>query len=347
MLRRRPVRPLLAIAAIAVVAAACTQAVTASQPAAPAAAAPGLTSLKHLIFIVQENRSFDHYFGTYPGADGIPTNPDGSFSVCVPDTYQHGKCVTPYVSRSVEFDGGPHDHPSAVRDVDGGKMDGFIASLPERGKKCWIDRTQPICDTMLGPQGQPDVMSTLRRGAIPNYWAYADRFALQDRMFASVDSWTLPSHLFLMSAWAAYCPDPTDPMSCRTDLNMKRRSHHWEYGDDPIYAWTDITWLLDQHDVSWALLHRLRHVLGAAVRRSGPPLVLVVVRAQPDRGLHELLGGRARRHPRQPAVGEPVPHRRGSRLAAGGRAGSCPPRACRITPPGPALSAHRWPTSPR
>jgi phospholipase C len=32
----------------------------------------GLHKLKHLIFIVQENRSFDHYFGTYPGADGIP-----------------------------------------------------------------------------------------------------------------------------------------------------------------------------------------------------------------------------------------------------------------------------------
>ena len=252
MQRRRPIRPLLALAAIAVVAAACTQAGSATEPAPAETVAPGLSSLKHLIFIVQENRSFDHYFGTYPGADGIPTNPDGSFADCIPDTYQQGKCVKPYVSRSIEFDGGPHDHPSAVRDVNGGKMDGFIASLPDRGKKCWIDRTQPICDTMLGPQGQPDVMSTLPRRSIPNYWRYADRFVLQDRMFAPVDSWTLPSHLFLMSAWSAYCPDRTDPMSCRSDLDMKKRSHHWEYGDDPVYAWTDVTWLLDEHDVSWA-----------------------------------------------------------------------------------------------
>ena len=47
--------------------------------------------LDHLIFIVQENRSFDHYFGTYPGADGIPTKPDGSFAVCVPDPWQGGQ----------------------------------------------------------------------------------------------------------------------------------------------------------------------------------------------------------------------------------------------------------------
>src|SRR4051794_18667034 len=55
----------------------------------------GLKTLKHLIFIGQENRSFDHYFGTYPGADGIPTDANGSFSVCAPAPYQGGTCVPP------------------------------------------------------------------------------------------------------------------------------------------------------------------------------------------------------------------------------------------------------------
>ena len=40
--------------------------------------------LKHLVFIVQENRSFDHYFGTFPGAEGIPMR-NGKPTVCVPD----------------------------------------------------------------------------------------------------------------------------------------------------------------------------------------------------------------------------------------------------------------------
>jgi phospholipase C len=94
-------------------------------------------------------------------------------------------------------------------------------------------------------------MSTLPRSSIPNYWAYADRFVLQDAMFASADSWTLPSHLFLLSGWAASCPDPTDPMSCRSNLSLKTPAQRWDYGDDPIYAWTDITWLLDAHGISW------------------------------------------------------------------------------------------------
>ncbi|MFI5056068.1 MAG: alkaline phosphatase family protein, partial [Actinomycetota bacterium] len=90
---------------VVLVAAACTaggstDTTTTTVPATTAPPPEGLQKLQHLIFIVQENRSFDQYFGTYPGADGIPTNPDGSFSVCVPDKFQAGVCVPPYVTRS-------------------------------------------------------------------------------------------------------------------------------------------------------------------------------------------------------------------------------------------------------
>jgi phospholipase C len=242
---------------LGVVGVACTETSgTTSGEGSPSAASPsteprGIDKLEHLIFIVQENRSFDHYFGTYPGADGIPTNPDGSFAVCVPDTFQGGRCVPPYVTRSINQDGGPHSHWASVNDVNGGAMNGFIDSLPPRPTKCWTNRTLPECDVQLGPEGQPDVMSTQRRAAIPNYWAWADRFVLQDRMFAPTDSWTLPAHLFLVSAWSAACPDPKDPMSCRTDINLAVPRWRWDYGEDPIYAWTPITWLLDEHAVSW------------------------------------------------------------------------------------------------
>jgi len=241
---------------VVVVAAACTAGGSKEPPStttpAPTSAAPeGLQKLEHLIFIVQENRSFDQYFGTYPGADGIPTNPDGSFSVCVPDTFQADVCVPPYVTRSDNQDGGPHNHVASLRDVNGGKMNGFIDSLPARASKCWTDRTRPECDVQLGPQGQPDVMSTQSRSAIPNYWDYADHYVLQDAMFAPVDSWTLPAHLFLVSAWSAACSDPTDPMSCRSDINLSEAAKRWDYGEKPLYAWTDITWLLDEQDVPW------------------------------------------------------------------------------------------------
>ena len=44
----------------------------------------GIHKIKHVIVVMQENRSFDSYFGTYPGADGIPMR-DGTPTVCVPN----------------------------------------------------------------------------------------------------------------------------------------------------------------------------------------------------------------------------------------------------------------------
>ena len=104
MRRTRTIFAAGAIVAVTAIAGGCTPAsgdardATGSPHAAAASADPVPGSkLDHLIFIVQENRSFDHYFGTYPGADGIPTKPDGSFAVCVPDPWQGGKCVPPHV----------------------------------------------------------------------------------------------------------------------------------------------------------------------------------------------------------------------------------------------------------
>jgi phospholipase C len=225
--------------------------VSASSASAPPSIAGGIEKLDHLIFIVQENRSFDHYFGTYPGANGIATNEDGSFAVCVPDKWQGGKCVPPYVTSSFDQNGGPHTRAAARANINGGKMNGFVNALDPRPEFCWVARQQPKCVDYLGPEGQPDVMSVHTRKTIPNYWAYADEYTLQDGMFAPVDSWTLPSHLFLVSGWSAYCPDVDDPMSCRTDVDLTEPERRWDYGEKPIYAWTDVTWLMDEQGVSW------------------------------------------------------------------------------------------------
>jgi phospholipase C len=132
-------------------------------------------------------------------------------------------------------------------------MDGFIQSAIDSPVYCADHRDDPSCDAYLGPQGQPDVMSYLTRREIPNYWAYADRFVLQDRLFAPADSWTLPAHLFLVSAWAAHCTDPRDPMSCSSDLELKQEHDAMRARErGPLFAWTDITYLLHEQGVSWA-----------------------------------------------------------------------------------------------
>jgi phospholipase C len=130
-----------ALVVLAVLAAACTETVavgattpTASPPTPAETAAPAgdLSKLDqarqhidHLIFIVQENRSFDHYFGTYPGAKGIPMTAAGKPEPCIPDPVL-GRCVRPFHSRNQWQKGGPHSQRYSEMDVNGGRMDGFV-----------------------------------------------------------------------------------------------------------------------------------------------------------------------------------------------------------------------------
>src|SRR5262249_40139457 len=92
--------------------------------ASAAQAATGIHKIRHVVVIMQENRSFDNYFGTFPGADGIPMR-HGKPIECMPDPLRH-RCVRPYHdSHDVDY-GGPHDQGAFTTDYDNGKMDGFI-----------------------------------------------------------------------------------------------------------------------------------------------------------------------------------------------------------------------------
>src|SRR5690349_10286086 len=93
---------------------------------------PRIHKIRHVVVIMQENRSFDSYFGTYPGADGIPMR-NGIPTVCVPDPHLHG-CARPYHDPADHNRGGPHEHADAMADIDHGRMDGFIrrALIAER-----------------------------------------------------------------------------------------------------------------------------------------------------------------------------------------------------------------------
>jgi len=73
--------------------------------------------IKHIVVIMQENRSFDEYFGTYPGANGIPMS-NGVPTVCSPDP-QTGQCVKPFHNPKLVNSGGPHASASATQDIAG------------------------------------------------------------------------------------------------------------------------------------------------------------------------------------------------------------------------------------
>ena len=102
---------------------------------------PGIHKIKHVIVIMQENRSFDSYFGTFPGADGIPMK-NGKPTVCVPDP-SNGTCVAPYVDHADVNGGGPHNYTNATSDINGGKMNGFIGQAESERRAAWIRPTRP------------------------------------------------------------------------------------------------------------------------------------------------------------------------------------------------------------
>jgi phospholipase C len=218
---------------------------TASNPTAvPPQLALARQKIKHIVIIMQENRSFDHYFGTYPGADGIPMQ-NGIPTVCANDPVT-GQCIKPFHDSSDINYGGPHGMTAAVADINGGKMDGFVKSVMDGRSDYCADPTTPGCTS--SKQG-PDAMGWHDAREIPNYWAYAQNFILQDRMFEPSASWSLPAHLFLVSGWSAKCTDPDDPMTCSNNIDNPPQAVAGSTKED--YTWTDLTYLLHKNNISW------------------------------------------------------------------------------------------------
>jgi phospholipase C len=206
--------------------------------AAQAAPIDGIHNIQHVVMIMQENRSFDHYFGTYPGANGIPAH------VCNPDPLSGG-CDKPFHDSRNRDTGGPHGAGAAVSAIDGGKMDGFIR-VAEEAMNC--SGTTPEC-TACGSGARAECLDQMGyhdAREIPNYWTYAQRFVLQDNMFESAASWSKPEHLFNVSSWSAVCPyGDSNPMDCVGSISPPQGTVH------ETNAWTDITYLLARAGVSW------------------------------------------------------------------------------------------------
>lgn len=204
---------------------------------APDARRARASKLKHIIVITQENRSFDSLFGTFPGVHGLKhakhtCNPDGA-----------GHCIKPFHTNYDISAGGPHGYRAAPKDVNGGKMNGFVkTAIQLHHHQCVTQPHANICHLVRARQ----VMGYYDKREIPNYWRYAHRFALADRFFEASNDWSFPSHLYELSGWAAHCADHS-PMSCRRSRSFNQEMHNSKL----ILAWTDITYLLHAYDVSW------------------------------------------------------------------------------------------------
>jgi phospholipase C len=164
-----------------------------------------------------------------------------------------GGCIKPHHTRHDRNGGGPHTKSASETCVADGGMNGFVQS--------YVDGVGKVCKSVVDPACSPgkaeDVMSYHDDREIPNYWAYAKAFALQDHMFAPTSSYSLPSHLYMVSAWSAFCTPADDPTACKDapwnpgdGHHLSVSSHHFK-APAPEYAWTDITFLLHKSGVSW------------------------------------------------------------------------------------------------
>ena len=149
-----------------------------SSAAGHAAAHVPTTPIKHFVVLLQENHTFDNYFGTYPGADGFPRG------VCMPVNPANGPrpCVRPFHIGNravVDLD---HSELSARHDLDGGKMDGFVAAQRLRS----VDARQ--------------AMGYYNGSDLPFYWNMADRYVLFDHFFSSALGGSFINHVYWMAA---------------------------------------------------------------------------------------------------------------------------------------------------
>jgi phospholipase C len=243
------------------IAALATAAVWNGSPHASVAAASsvvpvGIHKIKHVVVLMQENRSFDSYFGMYPGADGIATS-GGRPIACLPVSNVSSACVRPYLDHADVNAASGHGALAAKVDIDGGKMDGFVRFSQLGPGSCAVSPVARCSVTSIDTGGTVgDQMGYHAGSDIPNYWAYARNFVLQDRMFEPNASWSLPAHLFELSGWSAQCTTH-NPMSCQNSLDQPGTlPRPWDQPGigtttPPIFAWTDLTYLLHRKKISW------------------------------------------------------------------------------------------------
>ena len=140
-------------------------------------AANASSPIQHIVVILQENHSFDNYFGTYLGVNGIPSN------ICMPynPSNPSSGCVMPFLTTDpVTVHDLPHGFESTVTAINNGSMNGF----------------------MLAENEDPNTMSYYNNSTIPYYWNFASHFVLADNFYSSVLSYSLPNHWYAIAGQA-------------------------------------------------------------------------------------------------------------------------------------------------
>jgi len=192
--------------------------------------------ITHVVFVVQENRSFDNLFNGFPGADTVRAG-----------RRHDGSLVRLHM---VSLDDGTevdHARDSFLNSYNHGRMNGFdlIGTNPKRS------------------DGGDFVYAYVPQGEVGPYWALARRYTLADRMFESVGGPSFPAHQYLIAgesdnvvgnpdqigsttfAWGCDSPKGT------TAAQLGKRGATYGGGIFPCFAYHTLADLLDAQGISW------------------------------------------------------------------------------------------------
>ena len=123
--------------------------------------------IKHVIFIIKENRTTDHLFGRFPGVNGVTKGLDGD---------DVRPLTRPPDRLEVDI---PHCYRCGIESWNQGRMDNFARN--EQGDRYAYTQMQ----------GRED---------LPNYWRWAEEFAISDNFFASAQGPSFPNHMYTIAA---------------------------------------------------------------------------------------------------------------------------------------------------
>jgi phospholipase C len=185
-----------------------------------------LSEIKHVVVLMQENRSFDHYFGTMPGVRGFadPSVPKSRFyqyDAQNPDTYLLPFHTDTHSTSAQNLPSNSHSWGPQHDSWDNGKMDGFVTA-------------HLAADGVAGQY----TMAYFQRDDIPFHWALADAFTICDGYHCSMMGPTWPNRLYLMTG-------QVDP------AGVAGGPVYGNYVPPEGYSWTTYPELLTDAGVTW------------------------------------------------------------------------------------------------
>ena len=136
------------------------------------------TPIEHFIVLMQENHTFDNYFGTYPGADGFPAG------TCIPvDPFdkKNTECVEPFHIGDRPIEDLDHSDSTFNLQYNKGLMNGFVYALNQRNQNGAL---------AMGYYDDRD---------LPYYWNLVDEYVLFDHFFSSDHGGSFANHMFWVS----------------------------------------------------------------------------------------------------------------------------------------------------